>query len=115
MSGSPGCGLKARCIPQDYGNNDVIHGSINERYYLVGVYTRTRRDSKSTTASLYGWAWSTMSLRGNVNSPIPYIHHNYIHHEQDRGEGYGVNLYGGSALIEANLFDYNRHDVTVRY
>jgi hypothetical protein len=61
---------------------------------------------------MYGWAWSTISLRQNSVAPIPYIHHNYIHHNQARGEGYGVNLYGGNALIEANLFDYNRHDVT---
>ncbi|MDD1699413.1 MAG: hypothetical protein LUQ04_01325, partial [Methanoregula sp.] len=28
------------------------------------------------------------------------------------GEGYGVSLYAGTALIEANLFDYNRHSIT---
>ncbi len=107
-----GLRLEGEMYPQDYGNNDVIAGSINERYYLVGIYAQNKKGFEVDNCELYGWAWSTISLRGNVNSPIPYIHHNYIHHNQARGEGYGVNLYGGSALIEANLFDYNRHDVT---
>jgi len=107
-----GLRLEGEMYPQDYGNNDVIAGSINERYYLVGIYAQNKKGFEVDNCELYGWAWSTISLRGNVNSPVPYIHHNYIHHNQARGEGYGVNLYGGNALIEANLFDYNRHDVT---
>ena len=107
-----GLRLEGEMYPQDYGNNDVYSGSINERYYLVGIYAQNKKGFEVDNCELYGWAWSTISLRGNVNSPIPYIHHNYIHHNQARGEGYGVNLYGGNALIEANLFDYNRHDVT---
>ncbi len=41
------------------------------------------------------------------------IHHNYIHHCQRNGLGYGVSHgYGNaSSLIEANKFDYNRHCV----
>jgi len=107
-----GLRLEGEMYPQDYGNNDVYSGSINEHYYLVGIYAENKKGFEVDNCELYGWAWSTISLRGNVNSPIPYIHHNYIHHNQARGEGYGVNLYGGNALIEANLFDYNRHDVT---
>ena len=39
-----------------------------------------------------------------------YVHHNFIHHNQKGGLGYGVSV-GGSALIEANLFDYCRHHI----
>jgi hypothetical protein len=104
-----GLRLQGEMYPQDYGNKA---GQTYESDYLVGIYAQNKKGFEVDNCELYGWAWSTISLRGNVNSPIPYIHHNYIHHNQARGEGYGVNLYGGSALIEANLFDYNRHDVT---
>jgi hypothetical protein len=42
------------------------------------------------------------------------IHDNYIHHNQhDGGHGYGVNVsYGAYALIEKNVFDFNRHAIT---
>ena len=73
---------------------------------------KTGKGSKWITARCTGGHGHAISLRQKANAPIPYIHHNYIHHNQARGEGYGVNLYGGNALIEANIFDYNRHDVT---
>jgi hypothetical protein len=50
-----------------------------------------------------------------------YVHHNHIHHnrrEMNRPEcghgyglGYGIRVDVGDALIEANLFDHNRHDI----
>ena len=39
------------------------------------------------------------------------IHHNYIHHCQYNGLGYGVCLDLADALIERNLFDWNRHSI----
>lgn len=39
------------------------------------------------------------------------IHHNFIHHCQYNGLGYGVSLAEASALIECNLFDSNRHSI----
>jgi hypothetical protein len=78
----------------------------------VGIFAGNRKGFEVDNCELYGWAWATISLRENTNTPIPFIHHNYIHHNQARGEGYGICMYGGKALIEANLFDNNRHDVT---
>ena len=104
-----GLRLQGEMYPQDYGNKG---GETYESDYLVGLYAENKKGFEVDNCELYGWAWSTISLRQNSIAPIPYIHHNYIHHNQARGEGYGVNLYGGNALIEANLFDYNRHDVT---
>ena len=40
-----------------------------------------------------------------------HIHHCYIHHCQYQGLGYGVVLDEASALIECNLFDWNRHSI----
>jgi len=104
-----GLRLEGEMYPQDYGNKA---GETYENDYLVGIYAENKKGFEVDNCELYGWAWSCVSLRQNSIAPIPYIHHNYIHHNQARGEGYGVNLYGGNALIEANLFDYNRHDVT---
>lgn len=39
------------------------------------------------------------------------IHHNFIHHCQYNGLGYGVMLDQASSLIECNLFDWNRHSI----
>ena len=40
-----------------------------------------------------------------------HIHHNYIHHCQYQGLGYGVCHNTASSLIEYNLFDFNRHSI----
>jgi PKD repeat protein len=104
-----GLRLEGEMYPQDYGNNAVYPGSISEQYYLVGLFANGVKNFVVDNNEMRGWAWSSVSLRQCSSA---YIHHNYIHHNQARGEGYGVNLYGGNALIEANLFDYNRHDVT---
>ena len=47
-----------------------------------------------------------------IGRDVAYIHHNDIHHCQSDNLGYGVMIDGGSALIEANLFDYTRHAIT---
>lgn len=58
-----------------------------------------------------GWSHAAIYLKGGNKH---HVHHNYIHHNQRKGLGYGVCLgYGEkiSALIEYNLFDYNRHSI----
>ncbi len=39
------------------------------------------------------------------------IHHNYIHHCQYNGLGYGVSHDRASSIIEFNRFDWNRHSI----
>ena len=39
------------------------------------------------------------------------IHHNFIHHCQYHGLGYGISHDKSSSLIEFNLFDSNRHSI----
>jgi len=43
-----------------------------------------------------------------------HIHHNYIHHCQYQGLGYGVTHNVSTSLIERNLFDWNRHSIAGR-
>ncbi len=97
-----GLQLEGEMNPQD-------DESVEDQYYLVGVYAENRTGFEVDNCEIRGWSWSGISLREDKNA---HIHHNYIHHNQARGEGYGTNLYGGTALIEANIYEYNRHDIT---
>jgi hypothetical protein len=76
---------------------------------------------------IFGWSRSgvyvniynsTISAGGltspEIGSDIANIHHNYIHHCQSDGLGYGVEIDCGSALIKGNFFGYTRHSVTAR-
>ncbi len=55
------------------------------------------------------WPYTGIAVYG-TNA---YIHHNYIHHCLQTGYGYGVMLGGAvsESVIEANIFDYNRHSI----
>ena len=60
---------------------------------------------------LSGWSHAAIYLPSGKDH---HIHHSYIHHNQRAGLGYGVSLGYGSesvALIEYNLFNYNRHSI----
>ncbi|MFO7724355.1 MAG: right-handed parallel beta-helix repeat-containing protein [Oceanipulchritudo sp.] len=57
---------------------------------------------------LSGFAHSAVSLRKGKNH---HIHHNFIHHCQYQGLGYGISLTEAVALIERNRFDWNRHSI----
>ncbi len=46
-----------------------------------------------------------------LNADGHHIHHNYIHHCQYQGLGYGVCHNTASSLIEYNQFDSNRHSI----
>jgi hypothetical protein len=58
---------------------------------------------------LWGWTHAAIQLLGG--SSISHIHHNYLHHNQRAGLGYGVALDRCSALVQGNLFDWNRHSI----
>lgn len=58
---------------------------------------------------VYGFAYLGISA---ANGATGDIHHNYIHHNQRSGLGYGVLVHNATATIYANYFDYNRHDIS---
>ncbi len=55
-----------------------------------------------------GFSHAGIYLRGGDGH---YIHHNYIHHCQYNGLGYGVCHADAQSVIEYNLFNWNRHSI----
>ena len=86
---------------QDLGNNVV--GGIN---------AYNSKDLEVDNCELSGWSYAAVAFdRSPGSTATGYVHHNYIHHCQAKGYGYGVVKSFGAAIIEANLFDYMRHAV----
>lgn len=77
-------------------------------------YKLPNSDGIQTTASrlevdnceIMGWSSGGVSLEGGKDH---HVHHNYIHHNQRHGLGYGVVINRAFVLIDYNLFDYCRH------
>ncbi len=63
---------------------------------------------KVDNCELSGWNHAAVNLRKGGDA---HVHHNFIHHCQREGLGYGVCLDAATALIEANRFDYCRHHI----
>jgi hypothetical protein len=82
------------------------------RYYSIpnsdGIQS-VHQDLEVDNCELWGWSNAAVNLKKGALGA--HIHHNYIHHNQRWGLGYGICLDESSALIEANLFDWNRHAI----
>ncbi|MCP1716349.1 hypothetical protein J2T58_002226 [Methanocalculus alkaliphilus] len=61
---------------------------------------------------IYHWGYAGIRIHHTGPDSGQYIHHNYIHTNQFSGTGYGIVLLDSEVLIEANLFDKNRHSIT---
>ncbi|WP_332450731.1 carbohydrate-binding protein, partial [Methanoculleus sp.] len=79
-----------------------------------GIFS-TARNLEVDNCEIFGWGYAGIAIFGTAGSDMKtggYIHHNYIHHCQTSGLGYGVEVgQGGVCLIEANKFDYCRHAI----
>jgi hypothetical protein len=100
------------------------YGIIDESYTqveTVGIRARSGASNiEIDNIEIYGWTNAAIYLKGAQHA---YVHHNHIHrnHHQhfytntSTGSGasaYGIVLYDDAdALIEANIFDYNRHSI----
>lgn len=71
---------------------------------VVTEYSKLEVDNCDISA----FSHSGVNLR---NGDLHHIHHNYIHHCQYNGLGYGISQNKSSATIEYNLFDSNRHSI----
>ncbi|NOT13853.1 MAG: VCBS repeat-containing protein [Methylococcaceae bacterium] len=72
---------------------------------------------------LAGWSGQAIYVQDMKDLPAPgrlsepsqvSIHDNFFHHNQQKtgGDGYGVEVkHGGYALMERNVFDFNRHAI----
>lgn len=80
----------------------------------LGIYS-SYRNLEVDNCEIWGWSGAAIGIAGTGGSDMKtggHIHHNYIHHCQMRGLGYGVVVSGGAvSLIEANYFDYCRHAI----
>lgn len=81
---------------------------------VIGVYS-AYRNLEVDNCEIWGWSGAAIGVAGTGGSDTKaggYVHHNYIHHCQMEGLGYGVVVSGGAvSLIEANYFDYCRHAI----
>jgi PKD repeat protein len=96
-----GLRLEGEMLPQDGTGN-------GEANYLAAISVRNKAGLEVDNCEIRGWAWSCVTTADSTGTNI---HHNYMHHNQARGEGYGADIYGGDMLVEANIFNYNRHDI----
>ena len=80
-------------------------------YYQFQVQRgiKTTHDAlRVDNCDLSGFGHSAVSLSGGIDH---HIHHNFIHHCQYKGLGYGVALAEALAIVEHNRFDSNRHSI----
>ena len=79
---------------------------------LGAIQSFDSKDLEVDNCEIYGWSYSGVAFdRSAGSTAVGYVHHNYIHHCHAKGYGYGVVVGYGTALIEANQFDYMRHAV----
>jgi hypothetical protein len=87
-------------------------GGDGHRYYYKfptqsGISTKSDRlEVDNCEISAFGSAG--IALHDGTDH---HVHHNFIHHCQYNGLGYGVSHDRASSLIERNLFDFNRHSI----
>jgi hypothetical protein len=106
------------------GPDKTTDNSMGDNATKTGIYVRNYQGFEVDNCEIWGWSGSGVSvniwntslqtkglLTSEIGSTIANIHHNYIHHCQTDGAGYGVVVSGGAALIKANIFDYTRHAV----
>ncbi len=86
-------------------------GAGHEYYYkfpvsdgIITEYSETEVDNCEISAFAHAGIYL-------MNGEGHHIHHNYIHHCQYNGLGYGVSHNMASSLIEFNLFNWNRHSI----
>jgi hypothetical protein len=90
-----------------YGKN----GKGAEYYYLFPISNGISTEYGNIevdNCDISGFAHAGIYLRQGDNHVI---HHNFIHHCQYNGLGYGISHDKASSLIELNLFNWNRHSI----
>ncbi len=90
-----------------YGKNPLGSSYYYRLLTTDGIIT-SRSGLEVDNCELSGFSHAAISITGGSNH---YFHHNYIHHNQRNGLGYGICHGKSVSLIEYNLFNYNRHDI----
>jgi hypothetical protein len=91
------------------GPDPDMHESAYVLPIARGISAFGYHDLEVDNCELWAWSHAAIYLRDGEGA---HIHHNYMHHNRRSGLGYGVVLGGDAeALIEANVFKYNRHAI----
>jgi hypothetical protein len=99
-----------RSFNAERGDREAQHVYYYKFPVCAGIST-TFDGLEVDNCEISGWSHAGISLAEGRDH---HIHHNYIHHNQMNGLGYGVSHgYGKEAvsLIEYNVFDANRHSI----
>ena len=80
---------------------------LTQRPTLMGTY---HPNVEIDNCEIFAWSCAAVGV-GSGATEGAWVHHNYIHHNQRAGLGYGVSLGRVHVLIEGNLFDFCRHAI----
>lgn len=86
-------------------------GPRHEYYYKFPTSNGIQTSSDRLTVDncdISAFSRAAIGLRGGRDH---HIHHNFIHHCQYNGLGYGVSHNVSNSVMEYNLFDSNRHSI----
>ena len=98
-----------RCL--EHHNRSFKEGRGHEYYYKFPTsdgIDSNQPDLEVDNCELGGWSHAAIYL---LSGDGHQIHHNFIHHNQYNGLGYGVSHDTAFSTIEYNLFDSNRHSL----
>ncbi len=106
MGNFPPCVLRVEPFDPDHA---YYYNLQNTTGILIGV-SKVEIDN----CEVSGFSDAAIKVGKDINTEVVRdveIHHNYIHHNQLNGLGYGVSHYDGYSTIHHNLFNYNRHSI----
>jgi hypothetical protein len=115
-------GLRIHGPDSSIENDDPIHCRAESRAIHVGTKDAPLRwATEIDNNELSSWPYTPVDISRIMGLRV---HHNVIQYNRriehngtcdtKYGLGYGVEVQSGSATIEANVFDHNRHDIASR-
>ena len=90
-----------------YSGNDAKGSNYYYQFLTINGIDTVRPNLTVDNCEIAGFSHAAINLSGTGH----HIHHNYIHHNQRHGLGYGVCHAKAYSLIEYNLMNYMRHDI----
>lgn len=96
-----------------YFENKAFEGkdAVSKNMYSTPISEGIRTSNPGLlieNCEISGWTHAGIVVKSGGKATII---NNYIHHNRRYGLGYGINVDGGFADIESNLFDFNRHNI----
>ena len=98
-----------RCL--EHHHRSFAEGRGHPYYYRFPTSAGVQTEHANLTVDnceLAGWSQASVKLSGGAGH---HVHHNFMHHNQYQGLGYGVTHAVSHSLIERNLFNHNRHSI----